>query len=205
MDDILSLHTYLIRMEGIDVDNFIYLSVLFAALSFYLLLSQRRHIGRMVRHLTLWILIFIGVMASIGLWEDLRPRIAPTQIIAGDGIIEVERGTSGHYSVRADVNGSEIDFLVDTGASNIVLSRRDALAAGFDVDNLIFTGRAQTANGIVKTAPVHIDTLYFGGIEEQNIKAYVTDGELFGSLLGMDYLSRFEKIEIQRGKLILTR
>lgn len=103
------------------------------------------------------------------------------------------------------MNGVRTEFLVDTGASNVVLSRADAEAAGIAVDTLAFTGRAQTANGLVRTAPVNIDTLMFGGIQDDDVRAYVTDGDLFGSLLGMDYLSRYESIEISRNRLILTR
>ena len=57
----------------------------------------------------------------------------------------------------------------------------------------------------MRTAPVTLDTIELGGIQDRNVRAYVTDGELFGSLLGMDYLRRYDKIEIQRNKLVLTR
>jgi aspartyl protease family protein len=57
----------------------------------------------------------------------------------------------------------------------------------------------------VKTAAVKIDTINVGGVQDDDVRAYVTSGELFGSLLGMSYLQRFEKIEISRDKLILTR
>ena len=52
---------------------------------------------------------------------------------------------------------------------------------------------------------MRIESLNIGGIEESGLKAYVTDGDLFGSLLGMAYLQRFERIEIADDKLTLTR
>ncbi|AJE47370.1 retropepsin-like aspartic protease family protein [Celeribacter indicus] len=192
-------------MESFDTARILYLSLLLGAVAFYYVIANRRTLGAMVRHAVLWALIFIGVLSAVGLWQDVRPRLAPAQISRGDGIIAVDRDMTGHFSVRAAVNGTPVAFLVDTGASNVVLSMEDAERAGIDIGNLVFTGRAQTANGTVRTAPVTLDTLDLEGVHDRKVRAYVTDGELFGSLLGMDYLRRYERIEIQRDKLILTR
>ena len=192
-------------MDSFDTARILYLSLLLGAVGFYYIVANRRNLGQLLRHAALWALIFIGALAAVGLWQDVRPRLAPAQIIRGDGVIEVDRDQSGHFSLTAMVNGAPVAFLVDTGASNVVLSLRDAERAGINVDDLTFTGRAQTANGTVRTAPVKIDTLSLGGIQDDRVRAYVTDGDLFGSLLGMDYLRRYDRIEIKQDKLILTR
>jgi aspartyl protease family protein len=153
----------------------------------------------------LWALLFIGVMAGYALWQDLAPRLAPVQITHGNGVIEIPKNRSGHFVLMAQINDVEIEFLVDTGASNIVLSKSDAMSAGIDMEDMVFSGSAQTANGSVKTAQVKLGTLNIGGVQDSDVRAYVTDGDLFGSLLGMSYLQRFEKIEISRDKLTLTR
>ncbi|WP_231730468.1 retropepsin-like aspartic protease family protein [Celeribacter halophilus] len=188
-----------------DTARILYLSLLLGAIAFYYVIANRRNLGQMLRHAVLWALIFIGALAAVGLWQDVRPRFAPAQISDGAGVITVDRDHSGHFSIIAEVNGAPVEFLVDTGASNVVLSLSDAEKAGVDVDNLAFTGRAQTANGTVRTASVKIDTLTLEGITDDGVRAYVTDGELFGSLLGMDYLRRYDSIEIKQDKLILTR
>lgn len=192
-------------MTADDTARMLYLTLLVGAIGFYYIVANRKHLGQVVRHAVMWALIFIGVLAAVGLWQDVQPRLAPAQITRGDGVVEVPRDRSGHYVLWAEVNGVTTEFLVDTGASNVVLSAQDAERAGVDMENLTFLGEAQTANGTVRTAPVWIDTLELGGIRDERVKAYVTDGDLFGSLLGMDYLRRFEKIEIARDKLILTR
>jgi len=192
-------------MDSFDTARILYLSLLLGAVGFYYIVANRRNLGQLLRHAALWARIFIGALAAVGLWQDVRPRLAPAQIIRGDGVIEVDRDQSGHFSLTAMVNGAPVAFLVDTGASNVVLSLRDAERAGINVDDLTFTGRAQTANGTVRTAPVKIDTLSLGGIQDDRVRAYVTDGDLFGSLLGMDYLRRYDRIEIKQDKLILTR
>jgi len=86
-----------------------------------------------------------------------------------------------------------------------VLSRRDAAAAGIDTGALIFTGRARTANGTVRTAPVRLDSLAIGPFEDRDVRAVVNAGEMDGSLLGMDYLRRFSSVEITGERLVLTR
>ena len=96
-------------------------------------------------------------------------------------------------------------FGVDTGATQIVLSKEDARSAGLDVDDLVYLGRAYTANGEVRTAPVRLDRFTIGPIEDTNVRAVVNDGAMEGSLLGMDYLQRFSSVEIGGGKLVLTR
>lgn len=192
-------------MDSFDTARFFYLAILLCTVLVYTLVSYRRALGQLLRHIILWALIFIGVLAGYGLWQDVAPRLAPVQITHGNGVIEIPKDRSGQFVLIADVNGTPIEFLVDTGASNVVLSHADAEKAGIEIDELAYTGIANTANGAVKTSVVSIDTLNVGGVQDSDVRAYVTDGDLFGSLLGMDYLHRFEKIEITRQKLILTR
>ncbi|RPE71614.1 aspartyl protease family protein [Pacificibacter maritimus] len=192
-------------MDEFDTGRLLYLVVLLGALVFYTLIANRRAMGQMLRHLVLWALLFIGVLAGYALWQDLVPRLAPVQITHGTGVIEIPKTRGGHFVLTAQVNGVPIEFLVDTGATHVVLSHSDAEKSGIALDNLAYTGMAQTANGAVETAAVNIDTLNVGGVQDNDMRAYVTKGDLFGSLLGMSYLQRYDKIEITRDKLILTR
>jgi len=192
-------------MDISDNAQLLYLCVLLGALIFYFVISNRQHMGRAARHAILWALIFMAVLAGVGLWESVRATLAPAQIVRGVGEISIDRGINGHYNAQALVNGVPLKLLVDTGATSIVLSEQDARAIGIDIDSLVYTGRANTANGQVRTAPVRIQTLELGGVLDTNLRAYVSEGELFGSLLGMNYLSRYQSIQIEGGKLLLKR
>ena len=89
-------------MSEQDTAQLLYLSILLGALLCYGFASQRRQIGKMIRHLILWALIFIGVMAGYLLWQDLGPHfmahITPTQVTYGNGIIEIPKNRNGQFS-----------------------------------------------------------------------------------------------------------
>lgn len=166
----------------------------------------RHRIGLLLRNGAAWIIIFVVSIAGFGLWEDIRDDFTPKQTVFADqGRIEVPRSRDGHYYLRAQVNGTPVDFVIDTGASEIVLTKQDAARAGLAVDELQFYGRANTANGEVRTAPVRLDGIEVGGIRDSDVPAFVNAGEMFRSLLGMSYLQRWDRIEIAEGKLILSR
>ena len=135
----------------------------------------------------------------------MRRDVAPRQSVLADGsTIEVPRGPGGHYFLRVDVNGTPVDFIVDTGATDVVLTLEDARSVGLDPDNLPFLGSARTANGPVKTAFTTVDTMALGPLRYDRVRVAVNGGEMEESLLGMSFLSRFDKIEISGDALRLT-
>ncbi|MEB8389184.1 TIGR02281 family clan AA aspartic protease [Rhodobacteraceae bacterium KMM 6894] len=193
-------------MDRIDTAQLMYLIVLGGAVLAWFIAASRNSLGKSMQHATLWGLIFVGVIASIGLWDDIRQTVRPFQTVFADGgVIELPRAPDGHYYLTAEVNGTALRFVVDTGASDIVLSRDDAIAVGLDLTTLSFHGQANTANGIVRTAPVRLETVALGGITDRDVRAVVNEGDLFESLLGMRYLQRFSSIRIENGTLVLTR
>lgn len=193
-------------MDSYDIGRLGYLLILGAVIGFWFVVQNRRNLGRMLQYALLWGLIFLGVLAAIGLWSDIRQTVQPTQsVIASQGRIELPRAPNGHYYLNAEVNGAAIRFLVDTGATDIVLSREDAVRVGLDLGDLAYIGRAMTANGEIRTAPVRLDSIALGGIEDRGLRAWVNEGEMGMSLLGMSYLQRYSRIEITGNALILTR
>ncbi len=115
------------------------------------------------------------------------------------------RAPDGHYYLTLEVNGEPVDFVVDTGASDIVLSRDAARRIGIDPERLIYTGRAGTANGEVRTARLRADTIRLGPIVDRDVPVWVNAGRMDTSLLGMAYLQRFDSLRIEDNRLILKR
>ena len=189
-----------------DPASLVYLVILGSAIGLWFFAQNRQSLGKLAQQAAAWGLIFIGAIAVVGLWGDIRQTVAPSQnVVADSGQIEVPRAPDGHYYLTAESNGEPVRFVVDTGATQIVLTKEDARRAGLDLDGLVYLGRANTANGEVRTAPVRLDRVTIGPIEDSNVRAVVNDGVMEGSLLGMEYLQRFSSVEIGGGKLVLTR
>lgn len=189
-----------------DPANLVYLVLLLSAVVFWFFVQNRESLGKLTQQALAWGLIFAGAMAVVALWDDIEGAVMPQQsVFASEGRISLPRAPDGHYYLTAEVNGAPVRFTVDTGASEIVLSRSDAQAAGIDTGNLAYVGRAYTANGEVRTAPVRLENFAIGPIRDTRLRAFVNEGEMDGSLLGMSYLQRYSKIEITDGALTLTR
>lgn len=195
-------------MDADQTMRMLYLGLLGGALLAYALLSRRTSLGQSLRHLLLWGLIIVGIAAGYALWQD---TIAPQGrvMVSGEGQISVPRSRDGHYYLSLTINDAPVRFVVDTGASDLVLSQRDAAAAGLDPDTLAYLGQARTANGVVPIARVILDEVVLSEgdlrIADRRVPAFVNQGELDISLLGMGYLERFARIEIDSGRLVLTR
>ncbi|SHJ20020.1 aspartyl protease family protein [Shimia gijangensis] len=193
-------------MAGDDVGNLVYLIILGCAVLFWFVTNHRQSFGKSIQQGLAWFLIFVGVIAAYGMWGDIRSTVVPTATVHSEtGTIEVPRNPDGHYRLTVEVNGAPIVFVVDTGASDIVLSKSDATKAGLDLETLAYIGRAQTANGQVRTAPVILDELRLGAYVDTRVGASVNGGDLDQSLLGMSYLQRYREITISAGKLLLVR
>jgi len=193
-------------MEDMDFGRLIYLGLLLCAVGFWVFVQNRQSLNKTVQQLAIWAFIFLGVIAGYGLWGDIRQTLQPQQsVMAEAGRVVVPRAPDGHYYLTLMVNGTAVDFLVDTGASQVVLTANDARRAGIDPEKLAYLGRANTANGEVRTASVKVEELALGEIRDKNLRVWVNEGEMEKSLLGMTYLQRWSHIEIRNGALVLSR
>lgn len=190
-------------MSGDDLARLLYLGILLLFLLGIFGFGRRANL-RGLRDVLIWALIFLMAVLAYSFRERLRDSLFPvTTTRLSDEAIELRRRPDGHFHADLEVNGHPVRFMVDTGATRIVLSRGDAEKIGIDVDGLNFLSRAQTANGTVMLAPVRLRRVVFGGLEESNIPASVSSGALDISLLGMDFLDRFSKIEIEGDRMRL--
>ncbi|MGB3279396.1 MAG: TIGR02281 family clan AA aspartic protease [Pseudorhodobacter sp.] len=191
-------------MDGEIFGRVLYLGILVVAVGSYLLIEFRGRMGQMARGLMSWGLIIVGLMAGYGLWQDMGAQFMPYQSIADGGEVVLPRARDGHYYLMLEIDGKTVDFMVDTGASGVVLTQADARKLGLDPEGLVYLGSAQTANGTVRTARVTLNNVRLGAFEDATLAASVNQGEMDGSLLGMDYLGRF-RVEIDNDRMVLRR
>lgn len=130
-------------------------------------------------------------------------RPGPSGASTTDREIHVRADDAGHFFLRATVQGASIPFLVDTGASAIVLSPADARRVGLRPATLDFAQRIMTANGEVPGAAVTLREIRIGQLQVFDVPATVHGAPLPISLLGTSFLRRLEGYEVENDRLIL--
>ncbi|HWL31150.1 MAG TPA: TIGR02281 family clan AA aspartic protease [Xanthobacteraceae bacterium] len=124
---------------------------------------------------------------------------------SGSRTVTLDNDGRGHFRVDARVDGRRVDFLVDTGASMVVLRESDAARLSIFPRRSEYTGHAQTANGVTKYAPVRLNRIEVEGITVRDVAAAVMpDDALKVNLLGMTFLSGV-KWTHDRGRLVLEQ
>ena len=193
-------------MENIELPRLIYMGILVLILCGWVFARYRGRLAQAMQQAILWLFLFAGAILLYGFKDDLQRQIFPSQaaIVSGDKIA-LRRAADRHFYATLKINGQDIVFLVDTGATDIVLTQNDAQVIGIDVATLRYLGTAQTANGTVRTARIKLKLVEFSNQIDQNIAAWVNDGEMNMSLLGMTYLSRYSSIEIAGDQMFLKR
>ena len=187
----------------------VYLCVVLAALTGGLAARLQARPGTTLAHLGTWAVLFAALILVYSYrdhFSTLGDRITAELLPAkgaqtGPASIAFSAEADGHYHVYGAVDGTSIRFLVDSGASDIVLSPADARMLGLQPEHLDYTMSAQTANGVVRGAPIRIKTLKVGPIVMQDISATVNEAEMSVSLLGMEFLRRLKSWGVQNGRL----
>lgn len=193
-------------MSEFDTGRLIYLILLGLMVVGWFISQGKTNWNKTLQQAAAWALIFGGFIAVYGLWNDISQTVRPQQAVFDDGSrIVVPRSPNGHYFIEARVNGAPMRFVLDTGATSLVLTQEDARTAGLDPEELQYYNRAMTANGEVRTAPVRLDAITLGSVTDANVAAVVNEGEMSNSLMGMTYLQRWGRIEIANDTLTLSR
>jgi aspartyl protease family protein len=120
----------------------------------------------------------------------------------GGGSAKIVADNSGMYRANGKINGKPIPFIIDTGATYVSLSKKQAVQLGISYQQSTKTGKAETANGLVDIYIVTLDKVELDGIALTNIEAAIHEGEFpNAALLGMSFLN---KVKMNReGNLLL--
>lgn len=117
----------------------------------------------------------------------------------------IDREPDGHYWTRADVDGTAVKFMVDTGASTVAITYRDAQRIGLKPEELDFKWEIRTAGGIVHGAAVTLEKIRIGQVEVENVEGMVLREGLDQSLLGMTFLGELYSYEFRKSQLLIRR
>jgi len=119
------------------------------------------------------------------------------------GTVRLDRARDSHFYADTEVDGTNIRMMVDSGASIVALTRRDAEAIGIDVDRLPISGTARTAGGDVPMRTVVLDSVEVDGIEVRRVEAAVVDADMGVSLLGQSFLAKLDAVNVEGDTMTL--
>jgi aspartyl protease family protein len=130
----------------------------------------------------------------------------PMQASVGQHKMELTSGRDGHFRVNARVDGRHIGFMVDTGASLVILRETDAANVGLRPMPRDYTATVSTANGRIKAAPAKLERIEVGDITVFDVPALVLPDEaLSTNLLGVSFLSRLRRYQYADGRMLLEQ
>jgi len=203
---------------GMDNDDFagvVYLVPLALIMSAGIWAS-RHTASQSLRNLLIWLVVIMALATAyiyrrdaqqVGdrLMAGLLPghAVVVTTSEGGQEVI-LHKLLNGHFEAQVMINGQPIDMLVDTGASVIALSQKDAERVGIIPENLTYSMTVITANGRARAAPVELGSVAIGPILRRDVKATVAEeGKLDQSLLGMSFLETLGSMQMQTDELRL--
>lgn len=152
----------------------------------------------------------VGIMCMVAAVLVPRTVDAPVNTVAQSQTRTTEtskaltlmRNGSGQFTLSVDVNGSEVEFLVDTGADMVALTEVEAEALGILPEESEFEPNMQTASGVGYGAPVTIDEMQIGGQTLHDVEAVVVK-DLGTNLLGQSVLRRLGSVELKGDKMVI--
>lgn len=113
------------------------------------------------------------------------------------------REGDGHFYASVTINGTPVDFMVDTGASMVALTGADARAAGLYWNDADVRPVARGASGPVYGVTVQLDHVSLGGHEASDVHGVIVPEGLGVSLLGQSFLRTIEPVRIEGDRMVL--
>lgn len=193
------------------------LAILGALIASVAVSLRRERLGTLLGALIAWGAIGLVLVAGYSvrnelapLWQRIAGNVLPSHAVnTAPGLVSLRATSSGHFHAMADVavadKSNRVRFMVDTGASDVALTREDATRLGLDLKALRFDVPYSTANGPSMGARVRLDRIVIGDIAIDNVSGSVVSGRLDQSLLGMSFLRRLSGFEIRGEEMVLRR
>jgi aspartyl protease family protein len=136
--------------------------------------------------------------------SDTVSDLLRNRTTAATRAVQISRGQSGEFALRAKINGVSAPMVIDTGATSVVLTYETAKAAGLPLELLEYNVNVETAGGHTRAARLTLDRLAIGKLVERSVPALVVPhGQMKTNLLGMSFLDRLERWEVRADRLML--
>lgn len=170
------------------------------------LIGMRQPIGKTLKMVLAWVAIFgVGFLLFSfrsefsGIGQRLKAEAMGTPILAGQQI-RIPIADDGHFWVVAKLNGRDVRFMVDSGASVTTVSRKTAVAAGVPIGNEHVI--VNTANGPARATKAYAEQLQIGSVEKTDFPIDINEND-DTNLLGMNFLSSLQGWRVEGTYLVL--
>lgn len=147
----------------------------------------------------LYSIIWLGLAALVWFLVDRVQYPNTLEQLGQQQVVSLKRGTDGHYSAEALINGERVRVLVDTGATGVAISQTVADRLGLISHDAIST---QTANGTAVAYLVRLKTVQLGGVVAHDVAATISPGLEGDALLGMSFLGRMD-VRLNKGTMTI--
>lgn len=172
------------------------------------LIGMRLTATKALKMLLAWIAIFGVAFALFAFRNDFSAlgqrlkdeAVGPVAIESAGGELRLPVQGDGHFWVDAEVNGTPVRFLVDSGASVTTISQDIADAAGIETGMRV--AMVETANGTVQMHKAQAESLKVGSIRLSDFPVLVAPQKGL-NVLGMNFLSSLESWGVQGRTLVL--
>ena len=200
------------NIDSSQYPNMVYLSLLLVLLVSSFISSRKFKTSTIIKQATLWSVIALIALIIYSFRHDfyqIKNRVTtelfPNKIMQiNEKQIAITVSNNGHYYIEIKINQHPITFMVDTGASDIVLNLSDSKKVGINFDKIYSFKKYQTANGSITSGLTQIKEMELGKIKFYNVDVSISDRDMGTSLLGMSFLNRFKKYEFYQDRLVLT-
>jgi aspartyl protease family protein len=135
-------------------------------------------------------------------------RIAPPDVIETmpGRKVRIAADARGHFSGEFRINGRRVRGMVDTGATLVAINLSTARRIGLNLMPVDFKHKVSTANGEARAAVATLESLQVGRIRVEDVEAVVLDDRaLSETLIGVSFLSRLSKYQVENGALLMVQ
>ena len=201
-----------------NADVIVSITVCCLLLAWYLPAAIQKYKGQSsqaLRHAALWLAMVVVLIGGYAFRPELTfvknrmvSVLLPGRAIdkGGGTVVITKNSQHDHFSIDGLINTQSTSFILDTGASTVVLTYDTAKRLGLLAGEESYTQIVSTANGLTKVAPIRIGELRIGSLVLQDVKASVArQGELDVNLLGMSFLSRLKSYSVESDQLTMRQ
>lgn len=175
------------------------------------LIARRLPMRQTLRMALLWIAIFATMFLGFSmrdeisqLWQRAKFAALGRAVDTESGEIRIAMGADGHFWTDAAVNGRNIRFLIDSGATFTAISSDTAARSGVTIDESGFPVLIQTANGAIHARRGRIERFSIGPIVRDDVAVTISSELGDTNLLGMNFLSTLKSWRVEGRTLVLA-